>query len=46
MTPLVGRDIEVSLLHEQYLRCGMRSRDDTAQMRKYDPGFVKLKPRY
>ncbi|GAA1152885.1 glucarate dehydratase family protein [Kribbella jejuensis] len=27
-------------LHEQYLACGLRKRDDTAYMRSVDPGFT------
>jgi glucarate dehydratase len=26
-------------MHEDYLRCGLRRRDDTAYMRTFDPGF-------
>jgi len=33
-------------LHEQYLRCGIRSRNDTLEMQKHQPGFVKRKPRF
>lgn len=33
-------------LHEQYLACGIRSRDDRAQMQKYDPAFTGITPRY
>lgn len=33
-------------LHENYLRCGIRSRDDLGQMRKYDPSFTGQQPRY
>ena len=33
-------------LHEQYLRCGIRSRNDTREMQKHQPGFVKRKPRF
>jgi glucarate dehydratase len=33
-------------LHEQYLACGVRQRDDLAQMRKYDPGFSGRQPRF
>ena len=33
-------------LHEQYLHCGVRTRDDLSQMRKYDPGFTGLQPRF
>ncbi len=33
-------------LHAQYLECGVRNRDDLSQMRKYDPGFTGVSPRY
>jgi glucarate dehydratase len=33
-------------LHAQYLACGLRQRDDLAQMRKYDPGFSGATPRF
>jgi glucarate dehydratase len=33
-------------LHQQYLQCGIRERNDEAQMRKYHPDWVKRKPRY
>jgi glucarate dehydratase len=33
-------------LHEQYLACGIRQRDDLAQMRKYDPAFSGRTPRF
>ena len=33
-------------LHEQYKACGVRSRDDRAQMRKYQPGFSGVSPRF
>jgi glucarate dehydratase len=33
-------------LHEQYLGCGVRQRDDLAQMRKYDPAFPSKTPRF
>jgi glucarate dehydratase len=33
-------------LHEQYLGCGVRNRDDLAQMRRYDPGFSGRNPRF
>lgn len=32
--------------HAMYNRIAIRSRDDTAQMRKYDPTFSPAKPRY
>jgi glucarate dehydratase len=33
-------------LHEQYRLCGVRNRDDLAQMRKYEPGFSGRTPRF
>ena len=33
-------------LHDNYLRCGIRNRDDLGQMRKYDPAFTGEQPRY
>jgi glucarate dehydratase len=33
-------------LHQQYLDCGIRQRDDLAQMRRYDPGFSGKSPRF
>ena len=33
-------------LHAQYLGCGIRQRDDLAQMRKYEPGFSGRQPRF
>lgn len=33
-------------LHDNYLHCGIRNRDDLAQMRKYDPAFTGAQPRY
>jgi glucarate dehydratase len=33
-------------LHRQYLECGIRSRNDVAQMRKYDPTFSGRAPRF
>jgi glucarate dehydratase len=37
---------QLATLHEQYLRCGVRNRDDLAQMRKYDAGFTGKTPRF
>ncbi|MBC7939517.1 MAG: glucarate dehydratase [Chitinophagaceae bacterium] len=48
-SPGLGVDLDhgrLGTLHEQYLRCGIRRRDDASEMRKHEPGFVKLKPRY
>lgn len=33
-------------LHENYLRCGIRERDDTAYMRTFDPSYEKRRPRW
>lgn len=33
-------------LNEQYLACGLRQRNDLAQMRKYDPAFTGVTPRF
>jgi glucarate dehydratase len=33
-------------LHEQYLGCGVRNRDDLKQMRRYDPAFTGKNPRF
>jgi glucarate dehydratase len=33
-------------LHDQYLSCGIRNRDDRRQMQKYDPSFTGAAPRY
>lgn len=37
---------QLAALHEQYLACGIRSRDDLGQMRKYDPAFTGATPRF
>ncbi|WP_392668224.1 glucarate dehydratase family protein [Streptomyces sp. LN785] len=33
-------------LHEQYLTCGLRNRDDTGYMQRIDPSYVKKTPRW
>ncbi|MFI6896469.1 glucarate dehydratase family protein [Streptomyces sp. NPDC050256] len=33
-------------LHEQYLGCGLRNRDDTGYMKRIDPGYEKKSPRW
>ncbi|MGW9264690.1 enolase C-terminal domain-like protein, partial [Gordonia terrae] len=33
-------------LHQQYLDCGIRDRDDTGYMQSIDPGFVNSSPRW
>jgi glucarate dehydratase len=48
-SPGLGVDIDpdaLGALHEQYLRCGIRRRDDESEMRKYQPDFRKRKPRF
>lgn len=48
-TPGLGVEIDqgqLKKLHQQYLDCGVRNRNDLAQMRKYDPGFSGISPRY
>jgi len=39
-------DESLSVLHEQYVRCGIRDRDDTGYMRSIDPGFQAVSPRW
>jgi len=33
-------------LHEQYLTCGLRNRDDTGYMRRVVPGYERMQPRW
>jgi glucarate dehydratase len=33
-------------LHEQYLACGLRNRDDTGYMQRFDPGYQRVQPRW
>ena len=37
---------QLAKLHDLYLGCGIRSRDDVRQMRKYKPDWKTLKPRF
>ncbi|NYV76640.1 glucarate dehydratase family protein [Streptomyces sp. UH6] len=37
---------ELARLHEQYLACGLRDRDDTGYMRSVDPAYEKKVPRW
>ena len=49
VTPGLGVEIDedaLAVLHEQYLRCGIRDRDDTGYMRGIDPAFELLSPRW
>ncbi|MET0901579.1 MAG: glucarate dehydratase family protein [Mycobacterium sp.] len=48
-TPGLGVEIDddaLAALHEQYLRCGIRDRDDTGYMRTIDPEFRAISPRW
>jgi glucarate dehydratase len=33
-------------LHETFLACGIRQRDDVRQMRRYRPEWKTIKPRF
>ena len=37
---------QLGALHEQYLRCGIRDRDDTGYMRTIDPAYEAVSPRW
>jgi glucarate dehydratase len=48
-TPGLGVELDreqLAALHEQYLTCGVRNRDDLSQMRKYQPDFTGKNPRF
>lgn len=48
-TPGLGVEIDddaLGALHEQYLRCGIRDRDDTGYMQSIHPEFENTKPRW
>ena len=48
-TPGLGVEIDedaLAALHEQYVRCGIRDRDDTGYMKTIDPGFEAVSPRW
>ena len=47
--PGLGVDLDrdrLRRLHEQFLACGIRCRDDVGQMRKYDPAWTGVSPRF
>ena len=47
--PGLGVEIDedaLARLHEQYLTCGFRKRDDAAWMRRVEPGFSGKRPRF
>jgi len=39
-------DARLDALHEQYLRCGIRDRDDTGYMQSIDPSYRAISPRW
>ncbi|KMO84211.1 glucarate dehydratase [Mycolicibacterium chubuense] len=48
-SPGLGVEIDadaLDALHEQYVRCGIRDRDDTGYMRTVDPAFELRSPRW
>ncbi|SDI34985.1 glucarate dehydratase [Actinokineospora alba] len=48
-TPGLGVELDrdaLAGLHEQYLSCGIRDRDDTGYMRRIDPSYELRKPRW
>ena len=48
-TPGLGVELDrekLAELHQQYLSCGVRNRDDLSQMRKYQPDFTGKNPRF
>ncbi|MCV7278302.1 glucarate dehydratase [Mycolicibacterium flavescens] len=47
--PGLGVEIDedaLASLHEQYIRCGLRDRDDTGYMQRVDPDYRLLSPRW
>ena len=47
--PGLGLELDrdaLGALHEQYLRCGIRNRDDTGYMRRIDPSYQARRPRW
>jgi glucarate dehydratase len=47
--PGLGIEIDddaLAALHDQYVRCGIRDRDDTGYMKSFDPGFETVSPRW
>lgn len=48
-TPGLGVELDydqLAKLHDQFLTCGIRQRNDVTQMQKYDPSWKALKPRF
>jgi glucarate dehydratase len=48
-TPGLGVTLDpyaLARMHEDYLGCGIRERDDTAYRQRFEPGYVKRRPRW
>ncbi|GAA4007435.1 glucarate dehydratase family protein [Allokutzneria multivorans] len=48
-TPGLGVELDrdkLALLHENYLSCGIRQRDDTGYMQRFEPGYERKRPRW
>jgi glucarate dehydratase len=48
-SPGLGVDLDrdqLARLHEQYLRCGIRNRDDTSYMQRFNPAYERKQPRW
>jgi glucarate dehydratase len=48
-TPGLGVTLDedaLARLHENWLRCGIRERDDTGYRQRVEPGYVKRRPRW
>jgi glucarate dehydratase len=48
-SPGLGVDLDrdqLARLHEQYLRCGIRNRDDTSYMQRFNPAYERRQPRW
>ncbi|MET4583578.1 glucarate dehydratase [Conyzicola nivalis] len=48
-TPGLGVELDrdrLAVLHEQYLACGLRNRDDTGYMQSIRPGYELVSPRW
>jgi glucarate dehydratase len=49
LSPGLGVRIDrnaLARMHDNWLHCGIRNRDDLSQMRKYDPSFSGTQPRF
>jgi glucarate dehydratase len=48
-SPGLGVDLDrdqLARLHEQYRRCGIRNRDDTSYMQRFNPAYERRQPRW